>query len=1331
MQHPLIFITLFEDVGTSGAGSTNIGTLGDAGNFETDSSGWGFSFAPDGNRSTEQFFKDDYSFKWILPVAMGSPSAYTIADQAFPGVNGTTYTAKARVRCDSAAFPSDNPALSYFRIDPAAGDVTAVTYTTKTVNDCNGSWQEITTQFTQGPTLDILRLTFYRNGAIAIDGNHVYVDAFEVYENEVITYHQGDRILVYWDDVTETRRVYHEVNPGATVSEITVDPGLSLRLRRGYVEYISWVDIGRPDVSGPDGGASAFIGDSATFTKSDYQFCDGDDLWNFYTEPDYPSFPYSDIVVTPNHVACVVPDIVCDIHITGIVVTHPTTPTSVDGEIHATAVSSHGAVRYSLDNVLYDEMTNTTGIFTGLAGAVTLLVWARDPYNCVSSDYVTLYPGTISGDNIKYRGEFLAQQTELTHRIDIIQSDFSGSITEVIMGDIPIELNKPLSNDYDKFPLLNPTSATINLVSLKNFQYFNLFTQNDRKYLVNYYIDDVLNWRGYILPSVFSEPYEAIPYVTSIIATDNIEELSKTEYRDDSGNRIFGSQSIIKIVAFILKKLDLDLNIRVAMNVYEITQDQTATDDPLAQTYIDQETFFDEDGTTWDCARVLECILKPFLPMLVQSNGYWWIVRNEERRAAFDYREFDVDGDYVSNGSYDPIINITDPSAIFREVLFANQDHILSVIPAYGKINIAHSLIAKSTLIKSGNFNLDDWDTNLQFFRGWGHDLTEGSGISIKQAKLITRNSRSRLNFSAKGVNGQPFQVITTVAEATDNYAMEITNIQSGKHVYVFTELQPMEHITNDAFNFSFDYRINLGITDDGFASGRPVDPLWIKMRYKIQKGNYYYNAKTGWTTDTGQSYNDVWIPREDFDKTNTIEVKGRFRDVTSIADEQFRLTFEFQASVFYDFVGPDADNATVTLRAIPTEDLPTGYKIFGIGKFKYGSGDPDANTITRRYYELINYAAASDDGVDLIIPDDYDGSDNACVWKLYYPDTANPDLGYRGSIKNIQQIYLDSVDFDFLPNSTLVPETENINILNNADYKEVLDFEIESGDLPDFVISNAKNIYLNYFRDSNGVPLTKWQRDGSGELNTIQTILAKILTAQYRAPSFKISGSFVNLIGLGWLNTLKQVQPAIDVEFTNDEFTGSLAGWNNGSGSHPWTYNTNTAEMSLIGQSANSNILYQAVTISAGQRIKLEFSIEASGIVASEGFGDDFTIVGMMDNDILQEEVMASFTFDNVRNGTLEFTLMQDINRLGFRIRNQNNSVRTAGYIVYKLILSGVEVIKYFMPNALTLDTRHSMSTATLVELSQIADSSGVVGADFSGAYSSAYGGSFNTLLQ
>lgn len=1325
MEHPLIFITLYEDVVNVG---NNLAELDDAGNFETDESGWEPGYI--GVRSTDFAYKDNYSYKYVVPSAGGLPLDIVPQGIESSAIDGRTYIAKARVRVVGTNLPDTNT-NGVFSITAFDGSSTQVT---KTVSEATDQWVEISTTWVQSGSGSHASLILYFDpGGLSVIGAPIYVDAFEVYEVEDIVYHSGDRILVYWDDVTSAIKVYHEENPGATIIEITTDPELNIRLRRGYVEHVTWVDIGRP-FFGEDGGASNFIGDTATIVKCDYQFCNGDDLWNFVVTPDYPAFPYAQSSITPNSVSCVVPDVVCDIHFVGTPTTvYPTSPTSLDGEIQVSAVSSHGAVRYSLTNEIYENMTNTDGHFTNLGrlsgneSNAVFLIWARDSYNCVASIFVTLKPNPIAEvSDVKYRGLFKSKSTGENHRVDIIQKDFNGAVTYVDLDEVPVQLILEGSSEVDKFPVLNPTSLIIGLVNRKNFQYYNLFSQTDRNFLVEHYIDDVLVWTGYILPSVFSEPYTAVPYITSITATDNIEELSKMQYLDDGGNRIFGSQSIIKIIAFILNKLELALNIRVACNIYDVTFASAATDDPLAQTYINQDTFLNDDGTAWDCARVLEFLLKPFLPILIQEGGYWWIIRNEERRAAFDYREFNTSGLYVGTGTYDPILNITDPTDDLRETLFAERNHTLSVIPAYGKINITHSLIARQSLIRSGNFNLDDWDSSLQFFRGWGFDISEGSGISVKQAKVITKTSNPTVNFNVKGTNGQLFEVIRSEQETSDNYALEISNIAAEKHVFLYTEYQSMEHLTNDAFNLSFEYRINMDYVGDSWG-GRPHNPLWIKFRYRIEKGGYFYNVKTGWTTDLVNSYNDVFVSPEDFEKTNTIEVKGKFRNSTVLLTEQFRLYFEFQASVWYDFAGASNDDAQVALRAIPTVDLSTGYKVFGIGKFRYSVPlDPMQNTITRRYFELVN-ATDEDDNVNTIRPDDFNEDDNACVWKL---QTNSNRLDYNGSIYNIRQIYLDSVDFDFLPNSTTAPEEEKINIVNNKDFKEVLDFDIEGGDLPTFPISNAKNIYLNYFRDVNGLPLNQWKRDGISESTTIQQILAKTLTSQYKRPSFKISGSLISLTGISWIKTLKHTQPAIDVSFQNDNFTGSITNWLQ-SGAKNWSYGSNSAFIAFANDSVNSNILYQTVSINSGQRVRIEFKITADSVSGTGGiFGDDFLIVGMVGDDIVQQELLTTIIHDDIRIASLDFTLMQDINRLGFMIKNQNASNRTVNYNVDFMILSGVEIIRYYILNSLGIDVRKQVSSATLVELSQEILSSGAIGADFSGAYSNAYGGSFNTIL-
>jgi len=92
---------------------------------------------------------------------------------------------------------------------------------------------------------------------------------------------------------------------------------------------------------------------------------------------------------------------------------------------------------------------------------------------------------------------------------------------------------------------------------------------------------------------MFVAPYGYQPDL-SLTFIDQLNRLDKFQYAD--GNKLYNDRSLIKIIAEGLRKTDLELPIRVAVNMYEDSHDSAASDDPLDQTFIDQETFYDDDG---------------------------------------------------------------------------------------------------------------------------------------------------------------------------------------------------------------------------------------------------------------------------------------------------------------------------------------------------------------------------------------------------------------------------------------------------------------------------------------------------------------------------------------------------------------------------------------------------------------------------------------------------------------------------------------------------------------------------------------------------------------
>src|SRR5690606_30657128 len=113
-------------------------------------------------------------------------------------------------------------------------------------------------------------------------------------------------------------------------------------------------------------------------------------------------------------------------------------------------------------------------------------------------------------------------------------------------------------------------------------------------------------------------------------------------------------------------------------------------DDPLDQTYIDVACYR-EDGKAFNCWDVLAAILKPFGARILQYDGQWIIEEIDRAVESHAYRVFSADGNYESNDTFDPIIDVKAPTHEERAAL-VYQDHSLEVVPAYGKIMLTSQL---------------------------------------------------------------------------------------------------------------------------------------------------------------------------------------------------------------------------------------------------------------------------------------------------------------------------------------------------------------------------------------------------------------------------------------------------------------------------------------------------------------------------------------------------------------------------------------------------------------------------------------------------------------
>jgi hypothetical protein len=1048
-------------------------------------------------------------------------------------------------------------------------------------------------------------------------------------------------------------------------------------------------DLGVLDINNITGYSSY---NSKWFT-SEYQFCQTTTLVQFRANIFNPSFPYVYQFTTPDAPSCATVITVCDIGFIG----NPTiikcsNPYSSDGEISAGATSGRGSVRYSLSDDIYSAMTNTTGTFTTLSvGAYT--VYARDSANCRAFVVVNLTAEeTNEGQpndptptyGVMYRMEHTGYY-QVEERIDILERNFTGDLTQVCGGSVPFTRSLGEASINNKFDPIRPTFATIQLTSLRDLQYIGLFSQDDRKYLVNYYKPvGTLKWRGYVTPSVFSEPYtQAAPYITNITVTDNLSQLEELEFLDKDGNPLKGKLTLIKIIALILNKLSLQLSIRVALNISEDNLEYA-----LEETQHETSAFY-ENGIPWTCARVLRAILMPFGAKIVQENGTWNIVRVEEQSGQYNRRLYNREGEYVSADNYDPIVEIVEPSLRLSSV-FRDADHTLEVVPAYGKITVVRKLFRKENLLTNGSFDIDKFEDGI--IEGWTVTADAASYRISKvvrefktdfanTANILLPKREPKIYENPDYIEQSYRTVYYSIPTNVDN-ALEISNLLEQATLKLQSQTISVEFTDSDSFVFSFNYRVNMKAeAAEGVRQGRPPD--WIRINYRIQLGNYYFNDVSGWTANSVYEWNSMYV--ETYDEDQKFEIKGRFLEIPQVSVRTLTITFEFFGSNYNDFTLLGVD-----LPQIATVPLASGYRVRG-----------ELSGVYSADYQLEDTTSATDNP-NIIRPLDYNAGTNACAWILQFYKEGGTQY------KDIDKIFIYDVGVKFLPNGEEGPEEEVISIVNNENYKENLVVELESGDVTELKVNNKKNLYANVFLDMAGEPTSLWTRLGVGGSNTLQRLLLSSLANQYKFPTFKVSGSLLGFEDLNFLTTFKQTSEQPAYTFVNGGFTGNITGWSNtpvGGADIAWAYGSNSARVTLTG-AQDSKKLKQTTGLSflAGDRIKITFDIERT---ASSGTRFDWLEVKMLGaaDIVLQNLVVAEMGSDGQWVRSVRFTIIQDCENISFNVRRIEGT-GSAQYDMNSFEINGQSVVRYFTVNGMEIDSYNNSYNANLMQIIPIVPS-------------------------
>jgi hypothetical protein len=232
---------------------------------------------------------------------------------------------------------------------------------------------------------------------------------------------------------------------------------------------------------------------------------------------------------------------------------------------------------------------------------------------------------------VKYRVEF-ASLSNIQWKIEILEDDFSGSITDLLATGDPLHLEYNSDSDAFNEPI-RTSKAVFNVYSFTDFELIDFYTDQDFRLKVNIYKNDAINWTGWIITGEYGEPYDPVPYPVKITAIDGLSYLKDILYAD-SVTVSEGDETIVywegrmvesRILLDILGKIQIT-GFREYVNIFaDEMLFKTINDSPIEQSVLDTDVF--RDMKCWD---VLLEILRKYNAVLRQKDGEFVIYRPSE-----------------------------------------------------------------------------------------------------------------------------------------------------------------------------------------------------------------------------------------------------------------------------------------------------------------------------------------------------------------------------------------------------------------------------------------------------------------------------------------------------------------------------------------------------------------------------------------------------------------------------------------------------------------------------------------------------------------------------
>jgi hypothetical protein len=337
----------------------------------------------------------------------------------------------------------------------------------------------------------------------------------------------------------------------------------------------------------------------------------------------------------------------------------------------------------------------------------------------------------------------VATKTGKTSYLYLLENDYVGDVYEYLATSLQLEF---IPNSDDLFETIYVSQIN---VQLDVTEYYNgtewiadlsvmpdFTTLNDRKYKVELYSDEDLEWVGWALSDNVQFNFSTGRKYLSFNAIDGLGILDKIPYQLSTTDYLTTKYTCLDIVQSCLSNVGYDMNLISGISFYAdgmLTRDDDPENEPLIQTYLNYSNLVNDQNEAINCLDILKIIVGGFASRLFQSNGKWYIVPlTQLAQNSYYFTEYDTTGTVVTSGTKSLTTNIEGYTGNTSNTYFVDNSQLKIFKKGYNKVSF------KKTIENPTNY-ITNWDLkNFEYVNpllGYAYGWTENRGDGVIYVK--------------------------------------------------------------------------------------------------------------------------------------------------------------------------------------------------------------------------------------------------------------------------------------------------------------------------------------------------------------------------------------------------------------------------------------------------------------------------------------------------------------------------------------------------------------------------------------------------------------------